>query len=73
MNKYKNGYLYKNGDKIEGIYHGVPYNGTVRIARRHTVRHDLTELTVDLSHSVTVYGTDRTTIIVSILDDGKEF
>ena len=73
MEQYKMGWCYKIGDKISGKYHGVSYSGTIRIARRHTMRHDLTELTIDLENIINIYGTDRNSIIVSILDNGKEY
>lgn len=72
MNNYKNGYLYKVGEKISGIYHGVKYSGIVSNSRQHTMRIGQTDITVSLTEKIVVYGIERERIIVSILDDGKE-
>jgi hypothetical protein len=72
MNQFKPGYQYRAGDRISGIYHGVAYSGTVREARRHTIRLEMTEVHVDLDAAIVVYSDPRLSIIVAILDDGSE-
>ena len=63
-------YEIRPGDWIAGTYHGVFYAGRVRSTRRHSMRHDVTVLYVDLTWAITVRGRTRDSLAVYIADDG---
>ena len=53
------------GAKVQGVYHGQPYTGTVDYARPHTMNQSYKHHIV-LDSPITVYSTIRDRIIVSI-------
>ena len=52
-------------DKVQGVYHGQAYTGTVEHARCHTMNLSYMHYIV-LDASITVYSATRDRIIVSI-------
>ncbi len=53
------------GDKVKGVYHGQPYSGVVSYARPHTMNQSYKHH-IALDKPITVYSTERNSIIVSI-------
>lgn len=53
------------GDRVQGVYHGQPYTGTVEYARPHTMNQSYKHHIV-LDEVITVYSAQRDRIIVSI-------
>jgi len=47
------------GDRVTGTYFGVPYTGTVRISRPHTINYRIWITHVDTDEPITVYGRER--------------
>ena len=71
VNDAKPGYSYKLLDKISGKYHGIDFSGIVCNSRQYTMNKDQTEIMVSLKTPITVYGTVREIITLSILDTGE--
>jgi hypothetical protein len=53
------------GDKVQGVYHGQAYTGTVEYARCHTMNLSYMHYIV-LDNPITVYSATRDRVIVSI-------
>jgi hypothetical protein len=53
------------GEKVQGVYHGRCYTGTVEYARAHTINQSYKHHIV-LDEPITVYSTTRDRIIVAI-------
>jgi hypothetical protein len=53
------------GDKVQGVYHGQPYTGTVDYARPHTMNQSYKHH-IELDQPITVFSATRDRIIVAI-------
>jgi len=71
--EYRPGYTYQAGDRISGTYCGTAFSGDVVNARKHTQRHDLTELQVLLDSEIEVYSMKRDRLLLMIFDSGEEY
>ena len=58
------------GDKVQGVYHGQPYTGTVEYARSHTMNQSYKHHIV-LDAPITVYSAVRERIIVAIWEPAE--
>ena len=56
---------YEVGERVRGVYHGQPYVGKVDHARPHTMNQSYMHHIV-LDEPITVFGTSRDRIIVSV-------
>ena len=56
---------FKVGDRVQGVYHGHPYTGTVEYTRAHTINQSYKHHIV-LDAPITVFSATRDRIIVSI-------
>lgn len=61
--------LPKVGDKVAGTYFGVPFAGTVTIARLHTINPAIFITHVDLDTPVTVFDSERAAICIDVATD----
>lgn len=57
--------IFQAGEQVQGVYHGVPYTGTVAFGRVHTLNQSYKHY-IDLHSPIVVHGATRTEIIVSI-------
>jgi hypothetical protein len=53
------------GARVQGVYYGQPYTGTVSYARPHTMNLSYMHH-IDLDAPITVFSAERDSIIVSI-------
>lgn len=60
---------FREGTEVTGIYHGVPYRGTVVEARTHSINSRCVEFTVALADEITIYATPRSRITIASNDD----
>jgi hypothetical protein len=58
---------YQVGEAVKGTYFGQPYQGVVSYARPHTMNNSYKHH-IALSAPITVFGTERDSIIVSVWD-----
>jgi hypothetical protein len=58
---------FKTGDRVKGIYHNVPYSGTITESRVDTARFQYL-YTVELDAPITLYSTERTSLHFSAND-----
>lgn len=56
---------FRVGERVQGVYYGQPYTGTVEYARPHTMNQSYKHHIV-LDSPITVFGATRDRIIVSI-------
>lgn len=56
---------YQIGERVQGVYYGQPYTGTVEHARSHTMNRSYKHYIV-LDSPIVVFGATRDGIIVSI-------
>ena len=54
------------GTKVTGTYMAVPFEGTVTEARWHTISCETLQVHVELSSPIEVYGSTRTSVLVSV-------
>jgi hypothetical protein len=71
VNQAKPGYKYNTSDKVSGKYHGVDFSGFVCNRRTHSMNRNQSEITIECFPEIEVYGTKRSIITLSILDDGS--
>lgn len=60
------------GSRLEGIYCGQKFVGTIMKNRQHTVDHRMSELRLTLDSPIIVFGDVRDWVIIVINDDGYE-
>lgn len=60
------------GDSVTGTYFGVEFTGTVRSVRGHSLNNNIALVHVDVEPSITVNGSVRTGLHMSLGWDGTE-
>jgi len=71
IKQIKPGFRYEVGEKISGQYYGEKFIGVVTNTRRHSMNFEQTEISVKLKNKITVFGTERETITLSITDGAE--
>lgn len=56
----------KTGTKVEGLYMGEPFRGTVQIARYHTINPRFIVVHVDLDEPTVLLGLERDSVALEL-------
>lgn len=56
--------IYKDGEKVKGLYYGVKYTGIVKYGRPHTMNDSYLHF-IDLDTPITVFGAEREGIVLT--------
>lgn len=61
------------GDKVQGVYYGAAFTGTIRATRQHSMNHKITEISIDFDQPVIINGSTETGCVFYAFSDGRHW